>query len=105
MDEELEFKDLSPTSMADVLSLGQVVSASIHPLWSRMPRLAGPAYTVRCAPDDNLMLHAAIYRAPSGTVVVVEGGDTAFALAVEMFARWRRSVEFEALFSTARSVI
>jgi 4-hydroxy-4-methyl-2-oxoglutarate aldolase len=81
MDEEIEFKDTSPTSLADVLPLGQVVSASIHPLWSRMPRLAGPAYTVRYGPRDNLMLHAAIYRARPGTVVVVEGGDTTFALA------------------------
>src|ERR1700733_4132361 len=81
MDEEIEFKDTSPTSLADVLPLGQVVSASIPPPWSRMPRLAGPAYTVRCGPRDNLMLHAAIYRAPPGTVVVVEGGDTTFALA------------------------
>ena len=81
MDERLELKDISPTILADVLPLAQVVSASIHSLWPRMPRLVGPAYTVRCGPGDNLMLHAAIYRAPPGTVVVVEGGDTTFALA------------------------
>jgi 4-hydroxy-4-methyl-2-oxoglutarate aldolase len=81
MDEQLEFKDISPTILADVLPVAQVVSASIRPLWLGMPRFAGPAYTVRCGPGDNLMLHAAIYRAPPGSIVVAEGGDTKFALA------------------------
>jgi len=81
MDEQLEFKDISPTILADVLPVGQVISACIRPLWLGMPRCAGPAYTVRCGPGDNLMLHAAVYRAPPGSIVVVEGGDTIFALA------------------------
>lgn len=53
----------------------------IRPLWSSMPRLAGPAFTVRCPPGDNLMLHAAIYRAEPGSVIVVESGDVDYALA------------------------
>jgi regulator of RNase E activity RraA len=83
MNQYLAFRDISPTTLADVLPAGQVLSAAIHPLWSGMPRIAGPAFTVRCGPGDNLMLHAAIYRAPPGAVVVVvvEGGDTEFALA------------------------
>jgi 4-hydroxy-4-methyl-2-oxoglutarate aldolase len=43
--------------------------------------VAGPAFTVRCAPGDNLMLHAAIYRAEPGSVIVVEAGDVNYALA------------------------
>ncbi|MFE3044893.1 RraA family protein, partial [Kitasatospora indigofera] len=39
------------------------------------------AYTVQCPPGDNLMLHAAIYRAEPGSVVVVESGDVDYALA------------------------
>jgi len=81
MDPYLAFRSISPTTLADVLPAGQVLSASIRPLWSGMPRVAGPAFTVRCGPGDNLMLHAAIYRAPAGTVIVVEGGDDEFALA------------------------
>jgi regulator of RNase E activity RraA len=46
-----------------------------------MPRVAGPAFTVRCPAGDNLMLHAAIYRAAPGSVIVVESGDTDYALA------------------------
>jgi len=75
------FTQVPTTTLADVLPVGQIVAAAIHPLWSGMPRVAGPAYTVRCQPGDNLMLHAAIYRAAAGAVVVVEGGDTEFALA------------------------
>jgi len=32
---------------------------------------AGPAYTVTCAPADNLALHAAVVEAPPGSVLVV----------------------------------
>lgn len=76
-----KFLRLSPTTLADCLPRRQIMSAAIHPLWSDMPRVAGPAYTVRCLPGDNLMLHAAIHRAPAGCIVVVEGGDAEFALA------------------------
>jgi regulator of RNase E activity RraA len=53
----------------------------IRPLWPGMPRVAGPAYTVRCPPGDNLMVHAAIYRAAPGNVIVVEAGDVDHAVA------------------------
>lgn len=36
---------------------------------------------MRCPPGDNLMLHAAIYRAEPGAVLVVEAGDVDFAIA------------------------
>jgi regulator of RNase E activity RraA len=53
----------------------------IRPLWEPIPRIAGPAYTVRCPAGDNLMLHAAIHRAPAGSVIVVQAGDRDYALA------------------------
>ena len=52
----------------------------IRPLWQPMPRIAGPAYPVRCVPGDNLMLHAAIYRASPGAVIVVQAGDLDYAV-------------------------
>ena len=76
-----EFARLSPTSVADALTRDRVMDIGIRPLWPGMPRVAGPAYTVRCAPGDNLMLHAAIYRAAPGDVVVVEAGDVDYAVA------------------------
>ena len=66
MSDVAAFRTISPTILADVLSREQVMNIGIRPLWSSMPRVAGPAYTVRCPPGDNLMLHAAIYRAEPG---------------------------------------
>ena len=76
-----EFAKLSPTSIADALTRDRVMDIGIRPLWPGMPRVAGPAYTVRCAPGDNLMVHAAIYRAAPGDVIVVEAGDVDYAVA------------------------
>lgn len=75
------FRALSPCELADQLTREQVMDFGIRPLWADMPRVAGPAYTVRCAPGDNLMLHAALHRAPSGAVIVVEAGDAMYAVA------------------------
>ncbi|MGW7445667.1 RraA family protein [Kitasatospora sp. NPDC054795] len=79
MDED--FKDIPTTTPADVLGRAQVMDAGLRPLWTGMPRVAGPAFTVRCPPGDNLMLHAAIHRAGPGSVIVVESGDLDHALA------------------------
>jgi 4-hydroxy-4-methyl-2-oxoglutarate aldolase len=75
------FRTLSPTTVAEVLARDRVMDMGIRPLWPAMPRVAGPAYTARCAPGDNLMLHAAIYRAAPGSIIVVEAGDVDYALA------------------------
>lgn len=75
------FLGLSPTTLADVLDLGCVMRPGIRPLWPDMPRIAGPAITVRTARHDNLMLHAAIYLAEPGDVIVVEAGDHEMAVA------------------------
>jgi 4-hydroxy-4-methyl-2-oxoglutarate aldolase len=74
------FTRIPPTTLADLLGRAQVMDIGIRPLWNA-PRVAGPAYTVRCEPGDNLMLHAAIYRAAPGSVIVVESGDVDHALA------------------------
>lgn len=81
MSNSAPFQQLSPTALADVLTRDRVMDMGIRPLWAGMPRVAGPAYTVRCAPGDNLMLHAAIYRAAPGSVIVVEAGDVDYAVA------------------------
>ncbi|MER6563513.1 RraA family protein [Streptomyces sp. NPDC001027] len=75
------FAETPTTTLADVLGRTQVMGIGIRPLWAPVPRVAGPAFTVRCPPGDNLMLHAAIHRAEPGTVIVVESGDLDFALA------------------------
>ena len=76
------FADIPTTTLADVLGKSAVLGIDIRPLWMPIGRLAGPAMTVRCPPGDNLMLHAAIHRADSGSVIVVDaGGDEEWAVA------------------------
>ena len=75
------FQALATTALCDVLDASCVMRYRIQPLWPDMPRIAGPAFTVRTAPRDNLMLHAAIYRAEPGDVIVVEAGDDELAVA------------------------
>ncbi|WP_033281294.1 RraA family protein [Streptomyces sp. NRRL F-525] len=81
MTDATEFEDIPTTTLADLLGHEQVLDLGVRALWGPMPRLVGPAFTVRCPPGDNLMLHAAIYRAEPGSVVVVESGDLEYALA------------------------
>lgn len=76
----LDYASLSPTAYADALPRSQFVDIGIRELWPQIPRIAGPAYTARCAPGDNLMLHAAIYRANPGDIIVVEAGSNDYAV-------------------------
>jgi regulator of RNase E activity RraA len=75
-----ELLAVSTCEYADGLSRQQFVDPVIHPLWSPMPRIAGPAFTVKCGVGDHLSLHAAIYRAKAGDVIVVQA-DPDFASA------------------------
>lgn len=81
MTDPAAFRDLPTTTLADVLPREAVMHHAIRPLWTSMERVVGCAYPVRCAPGDNLMLHAAIHRAPAGSVIVVEAGDEEYAVA------------------------
>jgi 4-hydroxy-4-methyl-2-oxoglutarate aldolase len=72
---------LSPNELADVLELPCVMRYEIHPLWPGMPRIAGPACTIRTGRHDNLMFHASIYLARRGDIIVVEAGDDEMAVA------------------------
>ncbi|MDL5202376.1 RraA family protein [Streptomyces sp. ALI-76-A] len=81
MNDATEFLDIPTTTLADLLGRERVMDSGLRPLWGPVPRIAGPAFTVRCPPGDNLMLHAAIHRARPGSVIVVQSGDLDFALA------------------------
>jgi 4-hydroxy-4-methyl-2-oxoglutarate aldolase len=49
------------------------IDSAIKPI-AKGVRVCGPAYTVQCAPGDNLMLHKALQRAPEGSVIVAGVG-------------------------------
>ena len=75
------YAELAVTDYGSVMGHEHFVSNKIHPLWQGMQRIAGPAYTVQLASGDNLMLHAAIYEAPVGSIIVADAGDDQFAIA------------------------
>ncbi len=80
MTSTIPFTDVSVCDYADALPRSQFMDYRIAPLWQPVGRIAGPAFTVKCEPGDHLMLHAAIYRAQPGDVIVVEADDS-FAVA------------------------
>ncbi|WP_439589941.1 RraA family protein [Hydrogenophaga sp.] len=60
--------------------------AALRPI-HRGGKLAGPAFTVRTAPGDNLLVHKALDMAQPGDVIVVDaGGLTGNAIIGEMMA-------------------
>ncbi len=71
-----------------VEALRQYTVATIHEAQGRLGALSsrikpidpvmtvcGPAFTVRCAPRDNIMLQVAIHYAQAGDVIVVSAGE------------------------------
>lgn len=78
---ELDFSKLATTDYGNVLGRENFLDFSIRPLWQEMPRISGEAYTVQLASGDNLMLHSAIYEAPKGSILVIDGVDSKYAVA------------------------
>ena len=82
------FATLATTTYCDVITRDRVMDMGMRPLWSPIPRIAGPAYPVRNEPADNLMLHIAIHRAPPGSVIVCQAGDNDYAQAGGNVCAW-----------------
>src|SRR4029450_13028955 len=82
------------------VELARLGSATVHEAAGRAPvvdvqliqvvpgsRAAGPARTVRCGQDDNLMVHAAVAEAEPGEVLVLTMPEPrAVALVGELLA-------------------
>lgn len=64
----------SPATIHEAQGRRGALSSRIKPVDYRM-KLCGPAFTVRCAPRDNLMLQLAINYAQPGDIIVVSGGE------------------------------
>lgn len=78
---EHNYAELATPEYGNVLGNAHFMDISIRPLWQGMAPVAGPAFTVQLASGDHLMLHAAIYEAPPGSIIVVDGVDTKNAVA------------------------
>ncbi len=60
-------------------TLGESGASLLHPRLRPMwhgATVAAPAFTVACAPGDNLAIHVGVARAPRGAVLVVAIDDT-----------------------------
>ncbi len=64
----------SPATIHEAQGRRGALSSRIKPVDYRM-KLCGPAFTVRCAPRDNIMLQLAINFAQAGDIIVVSGGE------------------------------
>jgi regulator of RNase E activity RraA len=82
------FARFATTTYCDVLTRDRVMDMGMRPLWAPIPRIAGPAFPVRNEPADNLMLHIAIHRAPPGSVIVCQAGDSDYAQAGGNVCAW-----------------
>ncbi|HWE81003.1 MAG TPA: RraA family protein [Gaiellaceae bacterium] len=79
--ETVPLGEIPTTTLADILGPEHVMDAGLRSLWSPASRVSGQAFTVRCPAGDNLMFHAAIYRAPPGSIIVADAGDPSRAVA------------------------
>lgn len=66
------FRDRFVPDIADYLGVLYCVDHDIRPAYEPMPRLLGPAFTVRVPPGDNMMVKKALHLAKPGDVVVVD---------------------------------
>jgi RraA family protein len=89
-----QFADVATAQLSDSMDRLYAASPELRPM-HRGGVLAGPAFTVKTAPGDNLLVHKAIDMAKAGDVIVVDGGGFSDqALIGGIMARWaaRRGV-------------
>ena len=65
------FKALPLGNICDANGKGGNMDSGIKPI-DPACNMAGPAYTVKGHPRDNVAIHKAIYEAPEGSVLVVD---------------------------------
>ena len=84
------FRKLPVANVSDSMSRLSAGGASLRPMHSGGP-MAGPAFTVKTRPGDNLMVHKALDVADAGDVLVVDaGGDLTNAIIGEIMSAYAR---------------
>lgn len=79
-----QFRSLPVANVSDVMSRMTAGGAALRPMHAGGV-LAGPAFTVKTRPGDNLMVHKALALAEPGDVIVVDaGGDLTNAIIGEL---------------------
>ncbi|MGH8813341.1 MAG: RraA family protein, partial [Advenella sp.] len=81
------FAAIPVANISDVMQRLTAGGPSLRPMHAGGV-LAGPAFTVKSRPGDNLFVHKAIDMAAPGDVIVVDaGGDTTNAIIGELMVR------------------
>ncbi|QGU01429.1 4-hydroxy-4-methyl-2-oxoglutarate aldolase [Corynebacterium kalinowskii] len=73
--------NVGTTGLANIVDNSTIMDNGIRPLIDGTPRITGRAFIAQCGPGDNLMMHAAIYRAQPGDIIVCHSGGTDPAVA------------------------
>jgi RraA family protein len=82
-----QFAGLPVANIADMMNRMFCVSAKIRPM-NETP-LLGSAFTIKCRPGDNLLLHKALDMAEPGDVLVVDAqGDMSNSIMGELMVLW-----------------
>lgn len=83
-------EQFSICQVADAFGPSCKLETAIRPVHPHF-RICGPAFTVACAPGDNLTLHHALHLANAGQVLVASGGKSCrVALWGELMSRAAR---------------
>ena len=67
------FKEHASATIHEASGRKGYISSRIKPI-KRGMKVCGPAFTVQCAPGDNIMLHKALEKAQPGDVIVATVG-------------------------------
>ncbi len=70
------YREIPAAVVGDTMGRLQSAGAAVRPMHAGGTVLAGPAYTVKTRPGDNLFVHKAIDLAQPGDVIVVDAGGT-----------------------------
>jgi len=82
------FRQIPVANVSDSMHRMSAGGARLRPM-HKGGRMAGPAFTVKTRPGDNLMIHKALDLADPGDVIVVDaGGDLTNALIGEIMSTY-----------------
>ncbi len=83
-----QFREIPVANVSDSMYRMSAGGARLRPM-HKGGRMAGPAFTVKTRPGDNLMVHKALDLAEPGDVIVVDaGGDLTNALIGEIMSTY-----------------
>lgn len=68
-----KLREFAPLNLADAMHGFGLMDSGVAPLYTPIPRVVGPALTVKITPGDGLMLRQALALAQKGDVLVVDG--------------------------------